>query len=247
MAQVQQVTAPPRKPRAGGIKDVIGEFITESRLAATTAIVWEDSGCGVNLAETRAGCYDSITPIANKVATGVAELDGIGPSFARYAGVECFLGGDAGGTSYEEQARARLLAAEDRAVEGVLATWAAAGTAVTGGNIVASIAALEQYADNNYIGQPILLMSRASAVIAHAARALTREGGRLISPNGTPVIATGARAATSISVIGGTAVYASPVVSARGMLWKKNTDLAIAERLYAIGVDCDFRATATVA
>src|SRR6185312_16510397 len=90
-----------------------------------------------------------------KVALGITEHNGIGPAFARYAGVECYLGGDAGGDSYLQQARDLLAAGEDRAVEAELWEWAAAaaspGTAAT---LVGAIAAAEEAADANYVGQP---------------------------------------------------------------------------------------------
>lgn len=244
MAQVQQVTAPQRKPRVGGIKDVSGPFVVEQRLAAVTDIVWEGSDCGVELSETRAGCYDLVTPAANKEATGVDQFAGIGPSFARYAGVECFIGGDQDGPSFEAQATARLEAAEDRTVEAKLMEWALGGTPIAAVGIAAAIANLEQAADAGYIGQPVLLMSRAMADLAYAADVLTRENGRLISPNGTPVVASGAIEGPEIAITGWPTVYASPIVSARGIAWGTNLDMALAERLYAIGIDCEFRAFA---
>ena len=159
MAQVQQVAPPQRKPRVGGIKDVSGEFVTENRLAATTGIAWEDSSCGVRLSTTRAGCYDAVTPVDPKEGTGVGQFTGVGPAFARYAGVTCWLGGDADGPSYVEQARARLAAGEDRAVEKELMAWAASDSAVSSSDIVGLIAALEQFADANYAGLPVLILS----------------------------------------------------------------------------------------
>lgn len=245
MAQVQQVAPPQRKPRVGGIKDVSGEFVTENRLAASTGIVWEDSGCGVDLSATRAGCYDAVTPVESKEGTGVGQFTGVGPAFARYAGVTCWLGGDQEGPTYVEQARERLAGGEDRAVEAQLMAWAEDGEAVTGGSIVETIAALEQYADANYIGQPVLVMSREMADLAYAADALHREDGKLVSPNGTPVVASGAIESSAIAIIGWPAVYASEIVAAVGLAWSTNTELAIAERVYAIAVDCAFRAAST--
>lgn len=247
MAHVQQVTPPPRKPRAGGIKSIVGDFIEEPRLAASTGIVWEGSDCLVQMSKTRAGCYDAIVPAEPKTSSGVSQYEGIAPAFAGYAGVECWIGGDADGESFAEQARRHLLEIEDRAVEEYLADWAeASSTSLTAASITAAIASLEEDADRYYVGQPVLLMTRDAAVYAYAASALVRENGQLVTPNGTPVIASAFNVDEKVSIIGWPAVYASPIVAGSAALTKKNLDLAIAERVYAVGVDCEYRATANV-
>lgn len=333
MAQVQQVAPPQRRARTGGIKSVVGEFVREDRLAASTAIVWEDSGCGMPRA-TRAGCYDTVFPVVYddivivsgdttitlsrvgfevtaafvfgdtfegatiawaptgavsesygggtvaigadgvititgitagstevefttastegahyplKTADGVAQFEAIGPAFARYAGVECFVGGDAVGPSYLEQARTLLTQGEDRAVEAVLWGWIKEFTTPgTATSLTAAIAAADQHADEGYVGQPVIVISRGDADRALAEGSVVREGGALVTANGTPVIASSAVDSGSVGVIGRPEVYASSLVAHAAIEHTVNMAMAIAERVYAIGIDCDYRYLVTV-
>ena len=242
----QQVQGPVRRPRQGGIKSVVPEFIRQPRLAVSQGIAYEGSGCALPSA-TRAGCYDDLYPSLPKTPTGVNQYDAIDPGiFALYAGVECYIGGDADGPSYVEQAASLLEAGEDRGVEQRLASWSIAGfgsNPMYAPNITAAIGQLENAADVSYVGAPILLMSRIAADQAVADGVLSREDGRLITPNGNYVIATSAIPVNQpfISAVGSVAVYASDVVSALALEHDENLSMAIAERVYSIAVDCDFR------
>lgn len=243
----QLVQAPRRQPRLGGIKDVVGEFVEESRLAVAE-IAWEDSGCGMPK-PTRAGCYDLDVDPEDKTFDGVSRYGAVSAAFAAYAGVECWLGGDADG-SYTQQAQTLLEQGEDRTVEAKLWAWAAAvPDAVSAGTILQVIAKLEQEADANYVGRPVLMMSRASAAHALQEGALVRDNGKIVSAQGTPVIASGAIEDGDepfAAIIGQPAVYASPVRSVGVQEHTANLGTAIAERVYAIGVDCDYRLAGTV-
>lgn len=354
------VSAPKRKPRVGGIKDIIGgSFTEESRLsvvAGLTNLAWEDATCGTSLASLPAGCYvatggidevqrltitgaptggtftltfdgqttaaiarnASATAVQNAllalsnvdpgdiVVTGgpgpatpytftfggdlgdqdvpemtvtasftggttpaaavttitpgvppapltgdeTAQYTTIGDPFARYAGVQCFIGGDKD-ESFESQARRKFEGLEDRAVEAVLADWAGdAPSPGTATSIAAAVGVAEEHADMNYVGQPVLIMSRLAADLAFAARVLTRENGRLVSPNGTPVLASGVIVAGDepdlIAIIGQPEVWATRVMTHQAPDLATNIDLAIAMRLFAIGVDCGYRYAVTV-
>lgn len=339
MALVTQVTAPARKPRSGGIKDIVDSFIREDRLSITEAIAWSDSGCALP-SETSAGCYDAnfplvfdpvvvedggitltftrvddtvtvdvavgaapdpdgftapwapteavnetvgdgsiqigvdgavsyaVTPsgtaefdyattgrqggrIPDKVGGGVGIIDGIGAPFAQYAGVKCYLGGDNDGPSFAEQASALLGQGEDRMIEAKLWAWAsgASTTLTAADSLTAAIAALEEHADATYVGLPVIILSRSAATLAAAEDALVREGGKLYTPNGVPVLATSAvgdDGQDSVAVIGQPAVYASEARSYTGPQLALNQALGLAERVYAVGVDCEFRATIEV-
>src|SRR6478735_6472916 len=242
-----QVQAPTRRPRQGGIKTVIegGAFIPVDRLAVVNqagGLAWESSGCGLPKT-TRAGCYDDVIGDAPKTFDGISQFTTIGDPFARYAGVECYLGDDE--ESYLDQARTLLDQGEDRSIESVLWNWAAAApTPGTGATYAEAIGKVEDHADVNYVGAPIILMSRVAADLAYAEGVLEREDGRLVTANGNWVLATGSAVDdqnTRIIAIGGLAVYASSEVRAAAMLLHENLGAAIAERVYAIGVDCDFR------
>lgn len=244
-----QVQAPTRRPRQGGIKAVVGEFVTENRLAAVpggaTQIGWEDSGCGFPKT-TRAGCYDDVVADAEKIPDGVEIVNIIGDPFARYKGVECWLGGDTLGSTYEEQARTAFEQGEDREVEEVLVAWAAAAaTPGAATSVVKAIGVADDYADENYVGQPVMLMSRDAANEAFAGGALAYRDGVLVTAAGTPVISTGAFPAgvddQTVMAIGMPAVYASDIIARMAIAHAENLAMAIAERVFAIGVDCEFR------
>jgi hypothetical protein len=236
-----QVQPPVRKPRQGGIKAVAGDFILEARLNAPEGSpVWEDATCGFS----NPTWIDCVKPedAEDKVGDGITQYDmQVGP-FARYKGVECYLGGDADGPTFQQQAADALAAGEDRPLEAALWVWvAAAASPGTAANIVAAIGAAEQFADTAYVGQPILVMSRDEADAAFAASALVRENGQLVSPHGTPVLASGEVPDGKVGIIGGLSVYAGTPVVRQVDQWTENKALGIAERVYAAGVDCDFR------
>ena len=249
----QKIAAPKRRPRLGGLKDIIDPFVDEPRITATTDFVWEDSGCSVSASATRAGCVDDVVADGDfdEDATGIGQFELIGPAFARFKAIRCFLGGDndSDGT-YEAQAIAALEAVEDREIEAVLWGWAEAATATsTASSFVGAIAAAEEYADRNYIGMPLMIMSRGSAQAAFEKGALSRKDGVLVTGNGTPVLATGSvpdAEQDTVAVIGWPAVYVGKVVAAMATDHRYNTALAVAQRAYGIGVDCEFRYTATV-
>lgn len=180
-----------------------------------------------------------------KEGEGFNDYTPIGDPFARYTGVTCWLGGDSE-ESYEALSRRKFEGLEDRAVEAVLAAWAGdAASPGTAANIVEAIGEAEEYADVNYVGQPVLILSRLAAAVAFAAGVLVRESGRLVTGNGTPVLATGTVETGDepdlVAVIGWPAVYASPMRSHVAPDYETNTGFAITERVFALGVDCNFR------
>lgn len=244
----QLVQAPERQPRLGGIKDVAGEFLAVDHLGIAP-LVWEDATCAFP-AQTRAGCWDVDVDQEDKVFEGVGQNTTIASAFALYGGAECWIGGDSEGESYASQAEKILSQGEDRALEAKLAGWAVlapGGESAT--TVAAAVAAADEYADEHYVGRPVLLMTRALADLAHAAQVLVREDGRLVTANGTPVLATSSFADDApygLAAIGQPAVYASPVRSADTVKTRENLARAIAERIYAIGVDCGFRHFVTI-
>lgn len=242
-----QVQPPARQARLGGIKSVIGDFIDSPRLAAVMqggGIAWEDPGCG-RPSRTQAGCYDTVVAPAEKERDGYLELTSIGDPFAIYVGKECYLGGD-DDQSYADQATALLEAWEDREVEKELWQWAAdAANPDTAASVREAIGLAEQHADANYVGQPVLVMSRAAAEAA--GNLISWEGGQSVTRLGTPVIATGSADADDvITIVGRPAVYASPTKAYPSVNTRENLGLAIAERVVAVGVDCDYRHAVSV-
>lgn len=236
------VQAPVRQPRSGGIKDVIPGIIPVERLGGPAALAWEDSTCAFP-AQTRTGCWDTEVDPADKAFDGVSQYTSIAAAFALYGGAECWIGGDSEGKSYAEQAATILEQGEDRAIEAKLVLWAVgAPTPGTAASISAAIGAADKAADADYVGRPVLILPRDLAQGALAAGALVREDGKLVTANGTPVISTSAYdAADSIAIIGQPAVYGTSVRAADTVSPSENLARAIAERVYAIGVDCGYR------
>jgi hypothetical protein len=231
------VSSPERKARKGGIKSVVGEFQSMPRLAVANALQWVADGC--ELPKLAPGlCYADVPVEGPKTFEGIGQ--GTGPIFALYAGVHCYLGSD---TDYDTRARALLELGEDRGVEEALWEWlgtkSAPGPAVS---IVDAIGTLEEYADETYVGQPVIVMSRRAAVHARAAKAIlgNEETGELWTANGTPVIATGAGNEDALYIAGWPTVYASAFTDIQAYDPTVNQELAIAERVYGIAVDCEF-------
>lgn len=351
----QLVQAPARKPRAGGIKDVVGEFIQVGHLGVAD-LAWEDATCGFP-AQTRAGCYDTgiilylpqrsqnsdwsievtrdgdtatvtvssrvDSPSANAAfgfaspwlladADSTGPLDEIGGTyqvndgaytiillngmtgpgtavftyetvpgdpgktssgpephstviapFAQYAGVECFLGGDAE-ESYVAQAARKLEQGEDALLEYMLMQWAigndssevtASAGATRSESLVAAIGKLEATARSLYVGSPILLITADDATLAYAAGALEYVGGKLVTGLGTRVMLVTADMpgmypvsdSPAVAMIGEPVVYVSPVKAVSSVKTTDNIGNGIAERMYAIGVDCYYATFAPIA
>lgn len=239
------VSTPQRKPRKGGIKSVVGEFVTTDRLGAGAGIEWISDGCEFPKAAPGL-CYVDNSPTGNKEFVGVEV--GSGPIFALYAGVKCYLGPS---TDYAERAARLLEQGEGRGVEEVLWEWAA----TTGGapnaatSLLDAIALAEESADSYYVGMPVILMSRRVAVWARSVKAIfgDEETGQLWTANGTPVIATAAASDAQLSIIGYPTIYTSrESVNIDAIDPTTNQQMAIAERIYAIAVDCAFVFTYTV-
>ena len=239
------VPAPHREPRRGGIKTVTGDFTHLERLGAAEQIEYVSDGCvWPSLAP---GLCWGANPGGEKTFGGFDIENGIGSIFAQYVGVECWLGAG-NDDEFTQRAVRQLEYGEAHEVEASLVAWAGAGTAAgSGAGIGGAIAAAEEYADQYYIGAPVILMSRRNASLGKSDGALEGDGlGAIWTVNGTPVVATWLMPDDKIYVIGWPTVYASDIASAAGHDITHNREMAIAERIYAMAVDCLFRAVVTV-
>lgn len=240
------VPTPNRPARKGGIKSIVDGFVTTERLGAAANIQYLSEGCAFPSVAPGL-CWGNVIT-GDKTPDGIEVINGITSIFGQYAGVECFL--DAASTrDYEERARRVLERGEDSEIEAVLVGWADAGTVVgTGAGVANAIAAAEEWADQKYIGLPVIIMSRSLAVKGNALGALDTydSSGKIWTPNGTPVLASWTAPEDKIFVIGWPTVYVSDfeVNVARNL--PTNVEMAIAERLYGVAVDCGFRAEVTV-
>lgn len=236
--------APRRSPRRGGIRSVAEFRAAEGRFGLGGIVEYTSPGCGIAVGDVEL-CYPSpADPQAEKTRAGIETLVGIGPVFGVYAGVECWLGG----SDYEGDAQRLLEQGADRAVEAAINTWVQADTAGTAQtSFAAAIAIADNTADGAYPGLPTILMNRGDAVLAYAEDALWSDGsGALWSPNGTPVIASAAFEAGTVAVTGGITVLEGATETHRVQQYELNTEYAIAERVYAVLVDCNYLETWTV-
>lgn len=234
---------PPRRaPRRGGIRSVAEFRNADSRLALGGVVEFTSPGCQVAVGDAVL-CYPGGTQ-TDKDRDGIHTLAGIGPAFGAYAGVECWLGGD----DYEASARRLLEQGEDRAIEEALATWIAASTASTPVTTISdAIAAVENEADAEYVGLPVIVMNRGDAVSAVQEGVLNGDKeGNLWTANGTPVLASAKFPAGEVAVTGGITVLVGEVGSYRTQQLELNREFAIAERAYALIVDCEYVARVAI-
>lgn len=234
------VQAPSRTPRTGGLSDV-AEFRSNDRLGVADGIVWQTNGCTFpNIEELR--CYAQPLP-ADKTLDGISLENGIGAPFTIYAAVECTLS-----PNPDQQQRARALheGGSDRVLEEELWQWGSGGVALAaGGSPLGAIGKVEQALDDTYVGRGVILMSREDAVIADAAGGLHREGGQLYTINGTPVVASGRVPTGTVYGFGAIIVEHSDLVVNEVENLEYNKRFALAEAVYVIGVDCEFRVKST--
>jgi hypothetical protein len=240
------VPTPTRPARKGGIKSIVDGFVTTARLGAAANVQYLSEGCGFPSVAPGL-CWGTVTT-GDKTADGISVTNGISSIFAQYAGVECFL--DVRSSSdYAERARLILERGEDSEIEANLVGWADAGAVEgTGAGITNAIAAAEEWADQKYIGLPVIIMSRSLAVKAAAEGSIdgNHESGKAWTINGTPILATWTAPEDKIFVIGWPTIYASEFLVNTARDLTTNVEMAIAERLYGIAVDCSFRAEITV-
>lgn len=246
MADPTITTAPPRRtPRKGGISSV-ADFRTDNRLASGVGVNYDADSCTVDLGAITL-CYAPVT-VDDKEPQGITIGNGIGPTFGGYVGVECFIGP---WDDYADRARAALEQSEDRLIESVLAEWLPDGGLLSGTSLADVIAKLEGHADANYVGAPVLHLSRQNAVLAASQFLIFTDtndpaSGKLWTANGTPVVASGAYGPTDVRISGDITVLHSEVVVTQGFGLTQNRSMAVAERTYNIIVDCDYRVTGAI-
>lgn len=226
-----------RRPRKGGISSV-ADFRLEPRLMVGALPVYDALPCSFAQNDVSL-CYAPNVDASDKTAEGIDTGEGIGPTFGGYVGVQCFVGP---WDDYAERARITLEQSRDRVVETAVSEYLIANA--TGGpsaDLVGAIAQLEQFADQEYVGLPVLWMSRANAVLAAAAFGIFPDDsydGRLWTANGTPVVASGSFLDTDIYITSSLTVLHSEVVVREGLDLTHNLNMAIAEQAYNIIFDC---------
>lgn len=241
-----RVAPPRREPRKGGLKSVVGPFRPNNDLGRSGVLQY-DADVSTAVVGTVQLCYGpALGALPEKTGQGFDSGAQVGDVFGGYIGVECFLHPD---NDDDARVRRALELGESRFIEERLWVWlnAAANTAAT--SLLNAISAADEHADDNYLARPVLHMNRGDAVLAAAAGALSPnpvDDGKLWTPNGTPVVASGAYTAGTVAVSGDISVEASEVYVRPGDDLTHNTRLVIAERVYGLLVDADYRAKFTV-
>lgn len=241
MAVQVPVAAPARQARLGGIRQA-ATWVTNARIGAAESTVYVSDGC--TFPELAIGlCYQADPPTEEKTGVGLDQFTGVSGPFALYGGVDCFIGPDG---DFDERARNILIQGEDRAIEQAVYLWANDVVDVPADDIVDAIAIMEQALDQDYLGRGILFMSRADAVRASAAMAIEYGiDGLPYTVNGTPVVASGWIPPGTVYATGAVTVLRSEVTEIRTIDHTTNHEWAVAEAVYAVLVDCDFRASST--
>ncbi len=238
------IDAPARSPRLGGIRTV-AEFETQSRLGVGGKLEFISPGCTFPVDDIVL-CYPLPRPTqTGKTDVGIDTLNGVVDPFGLYVGVECWLGN---GDDYEARAKDLLAQGEDRGIEKRMDTYFGTLSSNSGATFLDAIALAEDHADDNYLGRPIIWMNRGDAVLARSAKALESEKGtgNLFTANGTPVIASGQITVKRLAVTGSVKVAHSDVITSRAPMVTVNRDLALAERIYAVALDCAYARRYTI-
>jgi hypothetical protein len=233
-----EIQPPTRAERVGGLTQA-AEFRPEPRLAMAEGVTFQSDGCDFpDTEELR--CYTA--DVEDKTFAGIDLLDGIGAPITLYAGVKCFMGPD---PDMQERARRTLDQGRDRVLEEYLGTWAAGATAIPGaGGVQAALARVEQELDDNYIGRGTILMSRQDAILLGA---LQTDLPEIITRVGSRVIASGKIAPGTIYGLGQVLVLHGSRNEVFTNHPRTNTLWALAEEVFAIAVDCNFRTKSAIA
>ncbi len=211
------IEAPVREDREGGI-ETVATFRDNDRLGAAESVVFQSDGCEFPKLDEH-HCYTGEAEPDAKTFAGIAIDDAIGGPFPMYAGIKCTLGPDE--AEFDARARAALANGQGRELEAALAAWAAGGTALTT-PVLAGIAAT--------IGR-----------VEQALGVLEVVGGQLQTKLKTPVIASGRVTAGTVFGTGAIVVEHSETKTYPVLDPTHNQRYALAEAVYVLAVDCEYR------
>ncbi len=231
-----RIDAPRVLPPRGGLLPVANVMdVDDDRLVGFGAEYLSFLCTGIPGIATQVPCEVGGTP---KVPFGPTTVQA--ERFALYSAVEC----DLFGSDYDEIATTVLQRWEDKYVGQWLQLAQlipALGTNIgAAADIVEAVALAEQWAGENYGGLPILHMSRAEATRAIAADVVTSAlDGTLTTVQGTPVAnSAGYTDDDVIWVTGAVHIWRAPIHTYKTPDPLKNTALGLAERGYAVSIDC---------
>lgn len=240
-----EVTAPPVVPYRFGVFSV-APIVTPADPHAFVGINWLSVGCG-QVSVTGDPCVVD-APAALAVNVPDCVVMNYEPFVVYTYSDMGFIGRGGDGSDAVDAAEAQLLAGEQFGVEDVL--WGLIDAAVTSEVAIASanfrqgLAVVEQDLAEAYGGQGVIHMSRFTASMLTDLRV---EGGRLVSPLGTPIVAGGGYDAalagsvpTSVKMFGTgpLVLLGSTVESYPALNPATNQQATLAQRQYVVGWDC---------
>ena len=233
------VAAPPRTPRRNTSLQVLP--VIDGAPGPHLAVQFIPDPC-VFPKPLPQDCWVTMGPAAGTVKTFGGPGDAVvSDNFGAYQGVECWLSG--GMDTFSGVAERVLRAGEYRVVDAALTTLLAGaatslGTATSGAQAVGE---LEEALAVNVPAQGYLFMGTLAATYAAAAGLFAPPGlnGELHTYLGTPVVVlTDPSLAATGYAAGPTTIWRGPIVATDAPEPELNTGRALAERLFAIAIEC---------
>jgi hypothetical protein len=230
------VAAPVHQAPPGSILDCATVIDVDSLWDVSAAQLWASAGCGTSTIIANPLCTDPGYAAPSK--TFAPPAWNVPHNFAVYRALSCkTIGFDLTTADLE----AAFAAAEGRAVGKALSNiYEPSAHAVTGtGGAMCAFGALADYALDNYGGAPTFLLPTTVAVALQAGQVLQpKPGGGYQSALGG-CIAIGAGLPSALA-FGSIVIQRSALVSVEVVNPTTNDLQYLCERVYLVGVDCDF-------
>jgi hypothetical protein len=252
VAPLLRIAAPRVAPYGGGLRDVVPiTTLADPHLGGGVeydGVICAHAGLAPGL------CDERVTTDPEKGFRNPSIVDG--PAIAVYTGVAC----DILGEPYDTLAAEALDLAEYYALaKGI---WEVFFKPIVAPNILtatsgplcieAAVALAEDWAADNQPGTPYLWTSRSVATVAYANRVAVREGNSLITPLGSPIVAErplgqgpgdpGGGDYGWLYVSGAAQLFKGPVLSTVARDTTTNESMAVAERIWAVTIECTIAA-----
>jgi hypothetical protein len=250
MANPIYVPTPSSEPYVGGLFGA-ATIVDGNERAAAMGAQFEAVPCTFpNPAP--GSCWKNIgtTTVASTKSTTAPGFGATILNFPLYAGVQCFLNAN---SDYDQKAQELLLAGEAVAVEKVFYQWLVdnAGTAVAApasGGVVSAFGVAESLLGGQLPTLGVIHANRYITNLARSAHLVTLGTDEpLLTIQGTPVANGGgytpnpaAPVADRIFATGAITIYRGDIQVTRATDQTHNREMAIAERGYAIAINCNY-------
>lgn len=249
MVRQQAVTAPTRQPPPGSILDCATVIETPSLWGNYKDGFWSGVGCGKNTILPDPLCGGS-GYVAHPNKTFLGPVWTHAHNFAVYRGVACnSVGFDATEADLENAFDAAEGLAVARAISDIYQPTAADASAgysggAVSGSAVCAFGSLVGHALQNYGAMATFLLPAGTAVALQAAHVLEANGGSLTAAAGGCVAI--APQLPSMLALGALVILRTPRVTQRVFNPLTNQASLLTERVYQVGVDCDYAAKAPI-